>query len=146
MGVHFSLANQLRRGFIILPNHNQMLEVYYPVFILLGIASFLALALLIVSRLFGPHRPSAPKLGAYESGMDPIGDAKERYSVSFYMVAMEFIVFDLEIVFIYPWAVRYKELGFGTFFAVMIFILILTLGLIYTLKKESKNFEITRAK
>lgn len=123
-----------------------MLEFYYPVFILLGIASLLAIALVIASRLFGPHRPSASKLGAYESGMDPIGDAKERYSVSFYMVAMEFIVFDLEIVFIYPWAVRYKELGFGTFFAVMVFIFVLTLGLIYTLKKESKNFEITRAK
>jgi NADH-quinone oxidoreductase subunit A len=123
-----------------------MLEIYYPIFILLGIASVLAIVLLTLSRVLGPHRPSAPKLGAYESGMDPIGDAKERYSVSFYMVAMEFIVFDLEIVFIYPWAVRYKELGFGTFFAVMIFILILTLGLIYTLKKESKNFEITRAK
>lgn len=123
-----------------------MLEIYYPIFILLGIASVIAIALLVLSRVLGPHRPSAPKLGAYESGMDPVGDAKERYSVSFYMVAMEFIVFDLEIVFIYPWAVRYKELGFGTFFAVMIFILILTLGLIYTLKKESKNFEITRAK
>jgi len=121
-----------------------MLEAYLPIFVLLGIAAVLATALMIISRVLGPHRPSAPKLKPYESGMDPIGDAKERYSVSFYMVAMEFIVFDLEIIFVYPWAVRYQELGFGTFFAVMIFICILTLGLIYTLKKESKNFEITK--
>jgi NADH-quinone oxidoreductase subunit A len=121
-----------------------MIEAYLPIFVLLGIAVVLAIALMTISRLIGPYRPSAPKLQAYESGMDPIGDAKERYSVSFYMVAMEFIVFDLEIIFIYPWAVRYQELGFGTFFAVMIFITILTLGLIYTLKKESKNFQLSK--
>lgn len=145
MGVHFRFRTQVRSGSIIILKSDPMLETYFPIFILLGIATFLALALMIISRVFGPHRPSAPKLGAYESGMDPVGDAKERYSVSFYMVAMEFIVFDLEIVFLYPWAVRFRELGFGTFFAVMIFVTILTLGLIYTLKKESKNFEITRA-
>ncbi|MCH8567632.1 MAG: NADH-quinone oxidoreductase subunit A [Balneolales bacterium] len=123
-----------------------MIEVYFPIFVLFGIAFVLAIILATLSRILGPHRPNAPKLRPYESGMDPVGDAKERYSVSFYMVAMEFIVFDLEIIFIYPWAVRFRELGFGTFFAVMIFILILTLGLIYTLKKESKNFSISRPK
>lgn len=122
-----------------------MLEAYLPIFILLGISLFLAIVLAILSRVIGPYRPSATKLRPYESGMDPVGDAKERYSISFYMVAMEFIVFDLEIIFIYPWAVRYQELGLGTFFAVMVFILILTLGLIYTLKKESKNFEISKS-
>lgn len=122
-----------------------MLEAYLPIFILLGIALFLAIVLAVLSRVIGPYRPSATKLRPYESGMDPVGDAKERYSISFYMVAMEFIVFDLEIIFIYPWAVRYKELGLGTFFAVMVFILILTLGLIYTLKKESKNFQISKS-
>ncbi|MCC5933113.1 MAG: NADH-quinone oxidoreductase subunit A [Candidatus Cyclonatronum sp.] len=122
-----------------------MLEAYLPIFVLLGIALFLAIVLAILSRVIGPYRPSATKLRPYESGMDPVGDAKERYSISFYMVAMEFIVFDLEIIFIYPWAVRYKELGLGTFFAVMVFILILTLGLIYTLKKESKNFQISKS-
>ncbi|MCH8557273.1 MAG: NADH-quinone oxidoreductase subunit A [Balneolia bacterium] len=121
-----------------------MLEAYLPIFALLGVAVVLAIAFVVLSRVMGPHRPSATKLRPYESGMDPIGDAKERYSISFYMVAMEFIVFDLEIIFIYPWAVRYKELGFGTFVAVMIFITILTLGLLYTLKKESKNFEISK--
>ena len=117
-----------------------MLEQYYPILILLGVAVALALVLLTLSVILGPSRPSSKKLQPYESGMDPIGDAKDRYSVSFYMVGMEFIVFDLEIVFIYPWAVRYQELGVGTFWAMMVFILILTLGLIYTLKKETLNF------
>jgi NADH-quinone oxidoreductase subunit A len=123
-----------------------MFEQYLPIIVLIGIAVTLSLVLMLISRLIGPHRPNAPKLRPYESGMDPIGDAKERYSVSFYMVAMEFIVFDLEIVFIYPWAVRYQELGFGTFWAVMVFLSILTLGLFYTLKKESKSFEMTKTK
>ena len=123
-----------------------MFEEFFPIFVLIGISIFLAFVLMMLSWLLGPRRPNAPKLRPYESGMDPIGDAKERYSISFYMVAMEFIVFDLEIVFIYPWAVRYQELGFGTFWAVMVFISILTLGLLYTLKKESKNFEISKTK
>lgn len=123
-----------------------MFEAYLPIIVLIVIAIVLAFVLMLLSRILGPHRPSAPKLRPYESGMDPIGDAKERYSVSFYMIAMEFIVFDLEIVFIYPWAVRYQELGWGTFGAVMVFISILTLGLFYTLKKESKSFELTKSK
>jgi len=121
-----------------------MLEAYYPIFALFGVALVLAIAFAVLSRVIGPHRPSATKLRPYESGMDPIGDAKERYSISFYMVAMEFIVFDLEIIFIYPWAVRFRELGFEAFFAVMVFITILTLGLLYTLQKESKSFELTK--
>jgi len=123
-----------------------MFEEYLPIIVLIVIAVVLAFVLMLLSRILGPRRPSAAKLRPYESGMDPIGDAKERYSVSFYMIAMEFIVFDLEIVFIYPWAVRYQELGFGTFWAVMVFICILTLGLFYTLKKESKSFELTKSK
>lgn len=123
-----------------------MFEEYLPIIVLIAIALVLAFVLMAISRLLGPHRPSATKLRPYESGMDPVGDAKERYSVSFYMIAMEFIVFDLEIVFIYPWAVRYQELGFGTFWAVMVFLSILTLGLFYTLKKESKSFELTKSK
>ncbi len=122
-----------------------MLEQYLPILVLIGIAAGLAVVLMILSRIMGPHRPNAHKLQPYESGMDPISDARDRYSVSFYMVAMEFIVFDLEIVFIYPWAVRYQELGFGTFWAVMVFLTILTLGLVYTLKKESKSFEISKS-
>src|SRR5690625_6815085 len=86
-----------------------MFEQYLPIFVLLGIAIFLAIVLATLSRVIGPYRPNKIKLMPYESGMDPVGQAKERYSIAFYLVAMEFIVFDLEVVFIYPWAVRSEE-------------------------------------
>ena len=122
-----------------------MLEQYIPVLLLIALAVVLALAFIILSRLLGPRRPAENKLGPYESGMDPIGQARDRYSVSFYIIAMEFIVFDLEVVFIYPWAVRYQEFGPGTFWAMMLFIFILFLGLIYTLKKGSFEWDTERA-
>jgi NADH-quinone oxidoreductase subunit A len=121
-----------------------MLEQYLPILILISIAAVLALVLMILSKIIGPNRPSLAKLQPYESGMDPLGEAKDRYSVSFFIVAMEFIVFDLEVIFIYPWAVRYQELGIGVFWAMMVFIGILTLGLFYTLKKGSVDFELKR--
>ncbi len=118
-----------------------MLEQYIPVLLLIALAIILALAFIILSGLLGPNRPANNKLGAYESGMDPIGQARDRYSVSFYIIAMEFIVFDLEVIFIYPWAVRYQEFGEGTLWSMMLFIFILFLGLIYTLKKGSFDWD-----
>lgn len=122
-----------------------MIENYIPIFILAGIAVILALILMNLGRFLGPFRPNNTKLQPYESGMDPVGEARERYSISFYLVAMEFIVFDLEVVFIYPWAVRYLELGFGTFMAMMVFIIVLFVGLLYTLKKGTLDWEINPA-
>ncbi|HKL15965.1 MAG TPA: NADH-quinone oxidoreductase subunit A [Balneolaceae bacterium] len=123
-----------------------MLEQYYPVFVLLGIAIVLALAFMILSRVLGPYRPSKTKLKAYESGMDPVGEARERYSIAFYLVAMEFIVFDLEVVFIYPWAVAFLDHGVGTFFAMVIFIVVLFIGLVYTLKKGTLDWDMKNIK
>ncbi|MEX0994458.1 MAG: NADH-quinone oxidoreductase subunit A [Balneolaceae bacterium] len=119
-----------------------MLENYIPIVVLIGIAFVLALLLMTLSRVLGPFRPNKNKLNPYESGMDPVGEARERYSISFYLVAMEFIVFDLEVVFIYPWAVRYLELGIGTFVAMTVFIIILFIGLLYTLKKGTLELEL----
>lgn len=118
-----------------------MFELYFPIFLLLSVALVLSLVLMLLSRYIGPHRPNKPKLMPYESGMDPFGSAKDRYSVSFYLVAVEFIVFDLEVVFIYPWAVRYQELGASSFWAMMVFIVILFLGLVYTLKKGTLDWD-----
>ena len=119
-----------------------MPDSYFPILILLGIAIFLAILLMTLSRILGPYRPNKNKLNPYESGMDPVGEARERYSISFYLVAMEFIVFDLEVVFIYPWAVRFMELGLGTFIAMMIFIVVLFVGLLYTLKKGTLDWDL----
>jgi NADH-quinone oxidoreductase subunit A len=123
-----------------------MLEQYYPILVLIGVAFVLALVLMSLSRILGPYRPNTNKLSPYESGMDPVGEAKERYSIAFYLVAMEFIVFDLEVVFIYPWAVRFMELGTGTFIAMTIFIVILFIGLFYTLKKGTLDWDAKNVK
>ena len=118
-----------------------MIENYLPIIILIAVAIVVALAFMVLSVVIGPRRPNVLKLRPYESGMDPVGQARERYSVSFYMVAMEFIVFDLEVVFLYPWAVRFLHLGIGTFIAMMIFLLVLFIGLIYTLKKGTLDWD-----
>lgn len=123
-----------------------MIELYYPIFVLLGVALFLAFILMTLSKVLGPFRPNKVKLSPYESGMDPVGEAKERYSIAFYLVAMEFIVFDLEVVFIYPWAVRFMEHGTGTFMAMVVFIVILFIGLIYTLKKGTLDWDMKKVK
>lgn len=123
-----------------------MFEQYIPIFVLLGVAFILALLLMTLSRVLGPYRPNTTKLQPYESGMDPVGQAKDRYSIAFYLVAMEFIVFDLEVVFIYPWAVRFLELSTGTFIAMTVFILVLFVGLIYTLKKGTLDWDVKKIK
>ena|SRR5690554_6841645 len=123
-----------------------MLEQYIPIFVLLGIAIFLAVVLATLSRVIGPYRPNKIKLMPYESGMDPVGQARERYSIAFYLVAMEFIVFDLEVVFIYPWAVRFMEHGTGTFISMVVFIAILFIGLVYTLKKGTLDWDVKNFK
>lgn len=123
-----------------------MIELYYPIFVLLGVAIFLALILMTLSRALGPYRPNKVKLSPYESGMDPVGEAKDRYSIAFYLVAMEFIVFDLEVVFIFPWAVRFMEHGTGTFMAMVVFIVILFIGLVYTIKKGTLDWDMKKVK
>lgn len=123
-----------------------MLENYFPILILAVVAVVLAFVLLTLSKILGPFRPNKTKLDPYESGMDPVGEARDRYSISFYLVAMEFIVFDLEVVFIYPWAVRYLDLGFGTFMAMMVFIVVLFVGLLYTLKKGTLDWDLNHFK
>lgn len=123
-----------------------MLESYFPILILLGVALALAVLLMSLSRLLGPFRPNTNKLNPYESGMDPVGEARERYSIAFYLVAMEFIVFDLEVVFIYPWAVRFMDLGTGTFLSMVVFIVVLFIGLVYTLKKGTLDWDMKKIK
>jgi len=91
------------------------------------------------SRFFGPRNPNKEKLSTYESGMEPVGNAREKFSVKYYMVAVSFIVFDIEVVFLYPWAVSFvnfqkPEMVYALWVA-LIFIVILILGLVYEYKK-----------
>ncbi len=119
-----------------------MFSNYLPIVILGGVAIVLAILLMSLSKLLGPYRPNKNKLDPYESGMDPVGDAADRYSIAFYLVAMEFIVFDLEVVFIYPWAVNFLDYGVGTILAMVFFILILLVGLLYTVKVGTLEWDL----
>ncbi|SHE36234.1 NADH dehydrogenase subunit A [Fodinibius roseus] len=121
-----------------------MLSNYLPIVILAVIAIVLALLLMTLSKVLGPSRPNRTKLQPYESGMDPVGEARDRYSISFYLVAMEFIVFDLEVVFVYPWAVRYLDYGVGTLVAMTVFIITLFIGLMYTVKVGTLNWDMKK--
>ncbi|MFB3812741.1 MAG: NADH-quinone oxidoreductase subunit A [Terriglobales bacterium] len=108
---------------------------YLPLLIHLGIAFGLAGAIVLLSTFVGRHRYSRAKFQPYECGMTPVGDARERFSVKFYMVAMLFILFDVEAVFLYPWAVLLKELKMFGFWEMLVYIGILLVGFFYIWKK-----------
>lgn len=116
-----------------------MILDYLPIFIVFGVAIVFALATVFSSALFGPQRPNPEKHSTYESGMKPVGTTKERISIKYYMIAMMFIIFDLEVVFIYPWAVQFKklfgEIGISVFISMFVFLVVLELGYLYVYKK-----------
>jgi NADH-quinone oxidoreductase subunit A len=118
-----------------------MLESYVPILILLAVSLANAVGIVVLSHLVSPFRPTAVKSGPYESGMTPLGDARERFSVKFYMVAILFIVFDLETIFLISWGVVMRALGWEGFIAAMIFIVVLTVGMIYEWKKGALEWE-----
>jgi len=117
------------------------LESFAPIGVLLVIAVAVSVLILVISRLFGPHNPTSRKVAPYESGMKPIGPANRRYSVKFYLFAVLFILFDIEVVFFLPWAVVFRSMGFYAFSAMGVFIVILTIGLIYEWKIGALEWE-----
>ncbi len=118
-----------------------MLDIYLPILVLIAVALAFAMGSVIFSRLVGQKKPSAVKLAPYECGMPLIGSARERVSVKFYIIAMLFILFDIEAVFLYPWAVVFKKLGMFGFIEMGVFIAILLVGYIYVWKKGALEWE-----
>ena len=114
---------------------------YVPLLILFTASGAAALGFVIVSHILNPRRATPQKDMPYESGMIPLGDTRARFSVKFYMVAISFIVFDLETIFLIPWAVRMRELGWGPFLAMAIFVVVLAVGLLYEWKKGGLEWE-----
>lgn len=116
-----------------------MLTEYIPIFLVFGFAIVFAVATVFSSNIFGPKRPGSEKLSTYESGMKPIGTTHERVSVKYYIVAMLFIIFDLEVIFVYPWAVQFKKLfaeyGASVFFSMLVFLTVFEIGFLYAYKK-----------
>lgn len=108
---------------------------YLPLLVHLGVALAVGGAMILLSQLVGRHRYTRAKFQPYECGMSPVGDARSRFSVHFYLVAMLFILFDVEVVFLYPWAILLKELkGFG-FLEMLVFLAVLLVGFFYVWKK-----------
>lgn len=112
-----------------------MLESYIPIFCMIGGGVAFALLMGKINEIVGPKHPSVEKQSTYESGMEPVRSARERFSVKFYMVAMLFIIFDIEVVFLYPWAVSFRSLGIEGFITMFVFLSILLVGYYYIWKK-----------
>ncbi len=118
-----------------------MLGAYLPILLLVIVAVLFGLVSLVMSSLIGPKKPSAVKLAPYESGCEPVGTARERFSIKFYLIDMLFIMFDIEAVFLYPWAILYKKLGVFGLVEMGTFIVILFVGYIYVWKKGALEWE-----
>ncbi len=118
-----------------------MLSGYLPILVLFLIAVFIAVFVIILSSLLGPRKSTPRKLAPYESGMDPIGPAMRRFPVKFYVVAMLFIVFDIEVIFFFPYALVYRQLGVPGLIAIGVFFLVLVVGFVYEWKKGALTWE-----
>ena len=119
-------------------------ELYFPIVVQVVIAIAVAAGLIGISALLGQRRRSPLKDTPYESGMAPVGSARERFSVKFYLVGMIFILFDIEAVFLYPWAVVYRELKLFGFFEMFIFVAVVLVGFFYVYKKGALDWSHSR--
>ncbi len=114
---------------------------YEPLAIVVGLAILLPTLIMGISSFLGPRKPSAEKLSTYECGAPPIGSPRNRFAVKFYVVAMLFIVFDVEVVFLFPWAVMFRKLGLFGFVEMLVFLVVLGLGLVYVWKRGALEWE-----
>ena len=114
---------------------------YAPILILGAAAFGFGVFTIVASYLLGRPRPNAEKSATYECGVPPVGNARERFSVKFYMTAISFIVFDVEVVFFYPWAVKFRDLGWPGLGAMMFFAFLLAVGLLYEWRKGALEWD-----
>jgi NADH-quinone oxidoreductase subunit A len=125
-------------------NHQSVTDLlanYYPILIFLLIAGIVAVVMVGGSRLAAPQRPYPEKLSAYECGFEAFDDARRRFDVRFYLVAILFIIFDLEVAFLFPWAVTLGDIGMFGFLSMMGFLAVLTVGFIYEWNKGALEWE-----
>ena len=118
-----------------------LLLEYFPIILFLGLAVFLSGLMLMASYVIAPQKPDSEKLSAYECGFEAFDDARQRFDVRFYLVTLLFIIFDLEVAFLFPWAVSLGNIGLLGFISMMIFLIILTVGFIYEWRKGALDWE-----
>ena len=119
----------------------ELLKDYLPIVIFMGVAAGIGLALMIAPILIAVRNPDPEKLSAYECGFNAFDDARMKFDVRFYLVAILFIIFDLEVSFLFPWAVAFGQLGPLGFWSMMIFLGVLTIGFIYEWKKGALEWD-----
>jgi NADH-quinone oxidoreductase subunit A len=112
-----------------------------PILIFIGIAVGLTIVMVVASYVVAPQRPDSEKVSAYECGFEAFDDARSKFDVRFYLVAILFIVFDLEVAFLFPWAVALGDIGLFGFWSMMVFLAILTIGFVYEWKKGALEWE-----
>lgn len=114
---------------------------YLPILVLLVVVIAFAMIALVLSAIVGPHHPTPSKLAPYESGMPPIGSARRRFPVKFYLTAVLFILFDIEIIFFYPWAVLFRQLQLFGLIEMGVFVLVLLIAYIYVWRKGGFDWD-----
>ena len=117
------------------------LKDYFPIILFLVISLGLSIGFIVLNFILSPKKPDPEKLSAYECGFEAFDDSRMEFDVRFYLVAILFIIFDLEIAFLFPWSISLGKIGFLGFFSMMIFLFILTVGFIYEWKKGALDWE-----
>lgn len=117
------------------------LAEYFPILVFMAIAAGIAIAMVAGSWIAGIRRPDKEKLSAYECGFDAFDDARHKFDVRFYLVAILFIIFDLEIAFLFPWAISLGQIGMFGFWSMVVFLGVLTIGFVYEWKKGALDWE-----
>ncbi|MEM7123359.1 MAG: NADH-quinone oxidoreductase subunit A [Pseudomonadota bacterium] len=120
---------------------NELLLEYLPILIFLGLAIAMASVMIGMSYMLGQQKPDPEKLSSYECGFDAFDDARQQFDVRFYLVAILFIIFDLEVAFLFPWAVSLSEIGLFGFWSMVVFLGVLTIGFIYEWRKGALEWE-----
>jgi NADH-quinone oxidoreductase subunit A len=118
-----------------------MLAEYYPILLFIMVALGVGVAPMVLGKLLGPNRPDPEKLSPYECGFEAFEDARMKFDVRYYLVAILFILFDLEIAFLFPWATVINDIGFAGFISMMVFLAILVVGFIYEWQKGALEWE-----
>ena len=120
---------------------DDLLREYLPIMIFLGIAVGLSAAIIFASLIVAPQHPDSEKVSAYECGFDAFEDARSKFDVRFYLVAILFIIFDLEVAFLFPWAISLGGIGMLGFWSMMVFLAVLTVGFVYEWKKGALEWD-----
>lgn len=120
---------------------NAVLTEYLPILIFLAIAIGLSLAMVLASFVVGTQRPDSEKLSSYECGFEAFDDSRRQFDVRFYLVAILFIIFDLEVAFLFPWAISLGDIGLFGFWSMVVFLGVLTIGFVYEWKKGALEWE-----